>query len=222
MVSARPACLTTFVRASWTIRYAERSALWDNGRGLPSMASSTRTPAARARSSSSSRSPSPAAGRAWAASSSSARSSLSVRCISAHRLAAEVGDPPGGLGHAFVGDGRAERLRLDDDQADVVRDDIVELLRDAHALLGDRPLGQQLALAVEALGALAQRLHARAPAADVEPEAATSAHYSTGPATSSGSLVDRVSRRPRWRPPRSWPATSAWRRPCRRSRAAEA
>ena len=47
----------------------------------------------------------------------------------------------------------------------------MELLRDAHALLGDRPLGQQLALAVEALGALPQRLHARAPAADVEPEA---------------------------------------------------
>ena len=88
-----------------------------------------------------------------------------------HRLAAEVGDPRGGLGHAVVGDGRAERLRLDDDQADVVRDDVVELLRDAHALLGDGPLGQQLALAVEALGALAQRLHARAPAADVEPEA---------------------------------------------------
>ena len=45
-------------------------------------------------------------------------------------------------------DGRAERLRLDDDQAHVVRDDVVELLGDPHALLGDRALGEQLALAV--------------------------------------------------------------------------
>jgi hypothetical protein len=65
-----------------------------------------------------------------------------------------------------VGDGRAERLGLDDDQADVVRDDVVELLGDAQPLLGDRALGQQLALAVQALGALAQRLEARAAAAD--------------------------------------------------------
>ena len=59
------------------------------------------------------------------------------------------------LGDALVGDGRAERLGLDDDQAHVVRDDVVQLLGDPHALLGDRALGQQLALAVEPLGALA-------------------------------------------------------------------
>ena len=100
-----------------------------------------------------------------------ARSSLSVRCISAIACAAEVGDPVGRLAHALVAGGRAERLRLDDDQADVVRDDVVELLRDPHALLGDRALGEQLALAVEPLGALAQRVDARAPAADVEAEA---------------------------------------------------
>ena len=35
-------------------------------------------------------------------------------------------------------------------------DDVVQLLRDPHALLGDRALGEQLALAVEQLGALAQ------------------------------------------------------------------
>ena len=58
-----------------------------------------------------------------------------------------------------------ERLRLDDDQAHVVRDDVVELLGDPHALLGDRALGEQLALAVEALGALLERLEARAAAA---------------------------------------------------------
>ena len=74
-----------------------------------------------------------------------------------HRLAAEVGDPVGGLAHALVAGGRAERLRLDDDQADVVGDDVVELLRDAHALLGDGALGEQLALALQALGALVQR-----------------------------------------------------------------
>jgi hypothetical protein len=45
----------------------------------------------------------------------------------------------------------------------------MKLLRDLHAFLGDGPLGQQLTLAVEALGALPQRLDARAPAADVEP-----------------------------------------------------
>ena len=81
-----------------------------------------------------------------------------MRCISAIACAAEVGDPVGRRGDALVGDGRAERLGLDDDQADVVRDDVVELLRDPHALLGDRALGQQLALAVQPLGALVQRL----------------------------------------------------------------
>jgi hypothetical protein len=90
----------------------------------------------------------------------------------AHRLAPEVGDPVGGGRDALVGDGRAERLGLDDDQADVVRDDVVELLGDAQPLLGDRALGQQLALAVQVLGALAQRLEARAAAADVEPDPA--------------------------------------------------
>ena len=72
---------------------------------------------------------------------------------------------------ALVARGRAERLRLDDDQADVVGDDVVELLRDPHALLGDGALGEQLALAVEQLGALAQAVHPRAAAADVEAEA---------------------------------------------------
>ena len=79
---------------------------------------------------------------------------------------------------ALVADGRAERLRLDDDQADVVRDDVVQLLRDPHALLGDRALGQQLALAIEPLGALAERLDARAPAAHEEPDAGATAHVS--------------------------------------------
>ena len=59
-----------------------------------------------------------------------------------------------------LGDGGRERLGLDDDQAHVVRDDVVELLGDPHALLGDRALGEQLALALEALGALLKRLEA--------------------------------------------------------------
>ena len=39
-----------------------------------------------------------------------------------------------------------------------MRDDVVQLLGDAHALLGDRALGQQLALAVQPLGPLVQRV----------------------------------------------------------------
>jgi hypothetical protein len=89
-----------------------------------------------------------------------------------HRLASEVGDPVGGRRDALVGNGRAERLGLDDDQADVMGDDVVELLRDAQPLLGDRTLGEQHALAVQALGALMQCGDARAPAADVEPDPA--------------------------------------------------
>ena len=64
-----------------------------------------------------------------------------------------------------------ERLGLDDDQAHVVRDDVVELLGDPHALLRDRALGQQLALALA--GARRARWSAStlvAPAAHVEPE----------------------------------------------------
>jgi hypothetical protein len=88
-----------------------------------------------------------------------------------HRLPAEVGDPRRGLGDALVGHGRAQRLRLDDDQAHVVRDDVVELLGDPHPLLRDRPLGEQLALAVQPLGALAQHVEALAPAAHEQPDA---------------------------------------------------
>ena len=87
-----------------------------------------------------------------------------------HRLPAEVGDPVGRLGDALVGDRRAERLGLDDDQADVVGDDVVQLLRDPHALLGHRALGQQLALAVDALGPLVQRVERGAPGGEVEAE----------------------------------------------------
>jgi hypothetical protein len=52
-----------------------------------------------------------------------------------HRLTAEIGDAVGRVGHAIVGDRRAERLRLDDDEAHVVGHDVVQLLRDPYALL---------------------------------------------------------------------------------------
>ena len=57
-----------------------------------------------------------------------------------HRLAAEVGDPVGRLAHALVARGGPERLRLHDDQRDVVRDHVVELLRDPQPLVGDGAL----------------------------------------------------------------------------------
>jgi hypothetical protein len=88
-----------------------------------------------------------------------------------HRLAAELGDLRSALGDALAGHGRAERLRLDDDQAHVVRDDVMELLGDSHALLRDRALGEQLALAIQPLGALLERLEACASALHEEPEA---------------------------------------------------
>ena len=85
----------------------------------------------------------------------SARSSFSVRSISAIACRPRTAIVVGGLADALVAHGRAERLGLDDHQADVVRDDVVELPGDAHALLGDRPVGEQRALAVEPLGVLA-------------------------------------------------------------------
>ena len=57
----------------------------------------------------------------------------------------------------LVARGGAERLRLDDDQRDVVGDDVVQLLRDPQALVGDRAL------------ALGDDAGAAGP--DVEPEA---------------------------------------------------
>ena len=52
-----------------------------------------------------------------------------------------------------------------------MRDDVVQFLRDTQALLHDGALGQQLALAVETLGALAEGVDAGALRADVEAEA---------------------------------------------------
>ena len=87
-----------------------------------------------------------------------------------HRLAAELRDVRGGGRDALLGDGGGERLGPDDDHAHVVRDDVVQLLGDPHALLRDRALGQQLALALEPLGALAKHLDAFAPAAHEQPD----------------------------------------------------
>ena len=93
-----------------------------------------------------------------------------MRCISAIVWRPRSAIPSVRLGNALVGDRRAERLGLDDDEADVVRDDVVQLLRDPHALLGDRALGQQLALAVHPLGPLVQRVERGAPGGEVEAE----------------------------------------------------
>ena len=53
----------------------------------------------------------------------------------------------GGGADALVAVGRAERLGLHDDEADVVGDHVVELLGDPDALLCDGALGEQLTLA---------------------------------------------------------------------------
>ena len=113
------------------------------------------TPALRARSSSSGSSPSPGCGRELGGPVVAAQQ-LQRAVHLLHRLAAEVGDAVGRLAHALVARGGAERLGLDDDQRDVVGDDVVQLLRDPQALVGDRAL---------ALGDGAAR---RRP--DVEPE----------------------------------------------------
>ena len=152
------------------MRNADRSTPWARRRGAPSTASSTSSPAARDRARRSSRSASPG----WGASA----GAVVVRAEEAqgavhlgHRPAPEVGDPVGRLPDVLVAGRRAQRLRLHDDQAHVVRHHVVELLRDAHPLLGDGALGEQPLLPVQALGPLLQRRDARALAADVDPGA---------------------------------------------------
>ncbi len=68
-------------------------------------------------------------------------------------------------------EGGADAARLDDEQADVVGDDVVELAGDAHPLLGDRPPGEQVALALQVQVALPQRLHVGAAGGEVQPQA---------------------------------------------------
>ena len=60
----------------------------------------------------------------------------------------------GGIGVDHV---RAD-TRLHRDDAHRVRDDVVQFLRDAQALVGDRPLGLFVALALESVGALLELL----------------------------------------------------------------
>ena len=55
---------------------------------------------------------------------------------------------------------------LDDHHADVVGDDVVQLARDARALLGHRLVRAQLVLALEQLGARGERVGAQLAAAD--------------------------------------------------------
>ena len=158
-VRRAPACLTTLVRASCTIRNADRSRLCGSGarRALDGEVDD----AARAARDCSSRS-SRSRGRAAARARPSRRRAQqpSVRCISVIAWRPEVGDAVGGLGALRLPHhGRAQRLSLDDHERDVVRHHVVELAGDAHALVRHRLLGEQLALAVEALGALAQRGH---------------------------------------------------------------
>ena len=128
------------------------------------------TPALRARSISSSSSPSPGCGASVRLAVAAAQQ-LQRAVHLGHRRAAQVGDAVGRRAHPLVARGGAERLRLHDDQADVVGDDVVQFLRDPHALLGDRTLREQLALAVQQLGALAQAVEARAAVAAVEADA---------------------------------------------------
>ena len=55
---------------------------------------------------------------------------------------------------------------LDDHHADVVGHEVVQLARDAGALLGHRLVGAQLVLALEQLGARGERVGAQLAAAD--------------------------------------------------------
>ena len=64
--------------------------------------------------------------------------------------------------------GRGQRLRLDHHQRDVVGDDVVQLTGDAHALVADGLLGQQLALALQPLGALLEAVDVVGPRAQVQ------------------------------------------------------
>ena len=171
LVRARPACLITFVNASWTIRNADSSTVWASGRASPSTVSST-VHAAGARlldqlvevGEARLRRPR----RSGPVVVVPQQSQRPVHL--GHRLAPEVGDRVGLRGDPRVVDRHPERLGLDDHQADVVGDDVVEILGDPHALLGDRPVGQQLALAVGAVGPVAQGLDVGPSGPDVEAE----------------------------------------------------
>ncbi len=74
-----------------------------------------------------------------------------------------VGDP-------LVVDRHPERLGLDDHQADVVGHHVVEILGDPDALLRHGAVGHQLALAVGAVGAVAQGVDVGPAGPDVEAE----------------------------------------------------
>ena len=129
------ACFDAFASASWTIRNAARSTPARACAGSPSTRSSTGRPPSRARCASASTRASPGGGRrprsAGSGEPAAARRSrrAPTASISSAHSAARAGSRST---HAVRAGG------LDRDHADVVRDRVVQLARDAHPL-GGRP-----------------------------------------------------------------------------------
>ncbi len=88
------------------------------------------------------------------------------------RLAAGRAQFLGGAPGRIVAGGDAEGARLQDHQAEPVRDDVVHLARQPGALLRPGLLGQQGALPLGPLGAVAQRLDHAVPGREVQRRAA--------------------------------------------------
>ena len=170
MTAPGPAWRLAFVSASWTMRYTEtRDARRARAPGRPSPPGgraarrrSRRAPAGRRASAAASACTPPASSRStprtWRSSSivwRPVRSTFSsIAAASAGRVRQAA---PGGR-------------RLDHHHADRVGDDVVELPGDPVALLGDPLAGEQVALALGALGPVGERLQVEAPPAEVVAE----------------------------------------------------
>ena len=137
-----PACLSTLVSASWTMRYANRSTRAGSSAGTPSVASETSRPAPRICSTSRGRSarpgwgPSPSRSALWSEDPEQVAQlvqRLASRLLHrSHRLQGALRVLGGhGLG----------RARLHRHQAHPVGDHVVQLARDAGPLLGHDPAG---------------------------------------------------------------------------------
>ena len=142
MAGAPGACRMAFVTASWTIRYAvapsagagARGALDDQGHVRPRRPRILHHLVQPVD-----------AGRRGAGRLLAQQPQRAVHL--AHRAAAEGRDGVRGLAHALVAGGRAQGLRLDDHQAHVVPDGVVQLPGDPQPLLRRRPLREELPLA---------------------------------------------------------------------------
>ena len=144
-VGAPPAWRRTLVSASWTIRYAARSMPAGRPSTSPSRVSSTGTPVARTSSTSRSR----PASVGWGV---YERLVLAQHVQQAAHLGERLRRRPAHRADVLAGAGRVAvdvglgGPRLDGDDRHGVGDHVVELARDAGALLGDRLAGPLAAL----------------------------------------------------------------------------